>query len=94
MADVTFISGGLEMKAPIKKGETLLQIGLEAGLMIENACGGNGFCTTCICTVQSGAEHLAPINDKEENMGIDAPERLTCQAIAEHDEAIVVELED
>lgn len=92
MADVTFILDGKEMKAPIKTGETLLSIGLEAGVPIEHACGGNGFCTTCKCTVASGEEHLDAINDKEENMGVDTPERLTCQAVVTDDQAVTVEL--
>lgn len=92
MADVTFIIDGTEMKAPITAGETLLSIGIEAGVPIEHACGGNGFCTTCKCSVQAGAEHLDSINDKEENMGVDLPERLSCQAIAINDADIVVEL--
>ena len=40
-----------------------------------------GFCTTCMCKVQSGMENLSARNDKEENMGVsEDPDRLSCQA--------------
>ena len=62
-------------------GETLLQIGLDNGMPIEHACGGNGFCTTCMCSISEGMKHVEARTDREENMGvIDDPERLTCQA--------------
>ncbi len=65
-----------------KEGETILQIGLDNGISIEHACGGNGFCTTCMCKVKSGMEHLSPRSDREDNMGVtDDPDRLSCQSI-------------
>lgn len=74
-------------------GKTLLQIGLDGGVPVEHACGGNGFCTTCLCTVKEGMEHLNKRNDKEENMGIDEdPDRLGCQAKSLNTGDIVVEL--
>jgi ferredoxin len=48
---------------------------------MEHACGGNGFCTTCMCSVQEGMPNLSPRNDREENMGVvDDPNRLSCQS--------------
>ena len=67
-------------------GETLLKIALDNGVSMEHACGGNGFCTTCMCDVQEGIDRLSPRNDREENMGVtDDPMRLGCQATVEGD---------
>lgn len=64
-----------------KEGESLLKIALDHRIPMENACGGNGFCTTCMCKVQQGMEHLNARNDREENMGITSdPYRLSCQS--------------
>ena len=77
-----------------KAGESLLQIGLDAGVPIEHACGGNGFCTTCLCSVKEGMATLGERTDREENMGIDTdPERLSCQATL-GEEDVTVEIED
>jgi adenylate cyclase len=64
-----------------EEGKTLLQIALDHNVPMEHACGGNGFCTTCLCRVKSGIENLSARNDKEENMGVvEDPERLSCQS--------------
>lgn len=68
-----------EVEGP--EGERILQIALDNGIPMEHACGGNGFCTTCLCRVKNGMENLSPRNDREENMGVTGdPERLSCQA--------------
>ncbi|MDA0376415.1 MAG: 2Fe-2S iron-sulfur cluster-binding protein [bacterium] len=90
MPKVTFHIAGHATEVEDIAGKTILQIALDQGVSIEHACGGNGFCTTCLCTVKSGGENLAPRNDKEENMGItNENERLGCQAVVNGD----VELE-
>lgn len=72
-------------------GQTLLQIALDNGIAVEHACGGNGFCTTCMCTVKDGMDKLNERNDREENMGITSdPYRLSCQARAHGDVTIEV----
>ncbi len=38
-----------------------------------------GDCGTCRCTVVSGMENLGPVNVKEEDMALEAGERLACQ---------------
>ena len=93
MAKVTYIYGDQKQIVEGKKGETLLQIGLDNGVPIEHACGGNGFCTTCMCEVQEGMDNLAELNDREEAMGVSGePERLSCQAQVESDGEVVIEL--
>lgn len=93
MPKVTFIYGDQTQTVEAANGDKLLQIGLDAGIPIEHACGGNGFCTTCLCQVKEGMSNLNERNDREENMGIvDDPERLSCQAEVEGD--VTVEIED
>ena len=86
MPKVTIIFGDETKTIEVEKGGKLLKIGLDAGFPIEHACGGNGFCTTCMCEVTEGADNISELNDREENMGITGePERLTCQAKVEGD---------
>ncbi len=82
MPHVTFIqSNGQVTKVEATEGEVILTIALDAGIPMEHACGGNGFCTTCMCKVKEGMENLSPRNDREENMGIvNDPDRLSCQS--------------
>ena len=84
MPKVTFIlSNGQKQIVETEGGKPILQIALDAGIPMEHACGGNGFCTTCMCKVREGMENLSPRNDREENMGITSdPYRLSCQARA------------
>jgi ferredoxin len=86
MPKVKFDVNGQITEVETQAGETLLQVGLDNGILIEHACGGNGFCTTCLCKVKAGGENLGERNDKEENMGItEDAERLGCQATVQGD---------
>lgn len=81
MPKVTFHHDGHVTEATGENGQTILQIALDNNVPMEHACGGNGFCTTCMCDVKHGMENLSARNDKEENMGVtDDPHRLGCQA--------------
>lgn len=81
MPKVTFHIGDQVQVHEGAEGETILKIALDNGIPMEHACGGNGFCTTCMCTVKQGMENLNERNDREENMGITSdPYRLSCQA--------------
>lgn len=82
MPKVTFIqANGQVTEVEAANGDTILKIALDAGIPMEHACGGNGFCTTCMCKVKAGMECLSPRNEKEENMGIvNDPDRLSCQS--------------
>ena len=82
MPKVTFDLGdGQIREVETEAGKSLLQISLDNGIPMEHACGGNGFCTTCMCEVKNGMPNLSPRNEKEENMGVtDDPMRLGCQA--------------
>lgn len=82
MVIVTFVhSDGKIQKVEGAAGDTVLKIALDQHVPMEHACGGNGFCTTCMCDVQDGMANLSPRNDREENMGVvDDPHRLGCQS--------------
>ena len=81
MPKVTFHYAGQIKIVEAQNGESILKIALDNGIPMEHACGSNGFCTTCMCTVKSGMENLNERNDREENMGItNDPYRLSCQA--------------
>ena len=93
MPKITFKYGDQVKEVEAEKGKKLLHIGLDAGVPIEHACGGNGFCTTCMCQITEGMENLCERNDREENMGVvNDPDRLTCQAEVTGDGDIVVEV--
>ena len=80
MPRVTFIVSGQKQVVEAPEGTSILQIALDSGIPMEHACGGNGFCTTCMCKIKTGMPNLSPRNDREENMGItDDPDRLSCQ---------------
>jgi len=92
MPKVTFITADskrTQVEAEI--GQTILQIALDNYIPMEHACGGNGFCTTCMCKVQKGMENLSERNDREENMGVtEDPHRLSCQSEVKGDVEVEV----
>lgn len=92
MPIVTFVyPDGQIKKVEAEAGKTLLSIALDHDVPVEHACGGNGFCTTCMCDVKEGMAHLSPRNDREENMGVvDDPHRLGCQAEVNGDVTIQI----
>lgn len=93
MPKVTFHHSGQKQDVEGKPGETILKIAIDHGIPMEHACGGNGFCTTCMCTVKHGMEHLTPRNEREENMGItNDPYRLGCQTRVVGEGEVVVEI--
>jgi len=93
MPKVTFImsSDGRTQTVEATEGDVILKIALDAGIPMEHACGGNGFCTTCMCKVKEGMQNLSPRNDREENMGVmNDPDRLSCQSEVHGDVTIEV----
>jgi 2Fe-2S ferredoxin len=91
MPQVTFLYDGKKKVVHDETGKTILQIALDHDIPMEHACGGNGFCTTCMCAVRGGMENLSPRNDREENMGItEDPWRLSCQTKVEGDITIEI----
>ncbi len=95
MPKITFKYGDQVQEVEVTPGESILQIALDNGVPIEHACGGNGFCTTCMCKITKGIENLSSRNEREEQMGVvEDPDRLSCQSVIEGDGEIIVELQD
>jgi ferredoxin len=91
MPKVTFLVNGQKKEVEAPDGQTILQIALDSGIPMEHACGGNGFCTTCMCKVRASMESLSPRNDREENMGVtEDPDRLSCQTEVKGDVTVEV----
>ena len=83
--------GGTIQEIEAKKGETLLGIALENGIELEHACGGNGYCTTCLCEITANSENLSEITEQEIAMGVENREtRLGCQAKVTGDVSIEI----
>ncbi len=80
-AHVTFDGDDRSIDVPV--GTSLLKAGLDAGLAVTHACGGQGKCSTCRVVVLAGLGQAPPRNDLERGIAARrgfAPEvRLSCQ---------------
>mgnify|MGYP001251674854 CR=1 FL=1 len=80
---VTINKNGEQFDIDCPCGEkTFLEICEENDIEMDNACGGNGVCTTCLIKVSEGEDALSPHTDNEEMMGFDPDNntyRLGCQ---------------
>ncbi|MBI3178311.1 MAG: (2Fe-2S)-binding protein [Deltaproteobacteria bacterium] len=67
------------------EGRPLLNAIVNAGLLIDTACGGQGICHLCRVTVESGRASLPPANAIEKralgNVLIAQGMRLSCQIL-------------
>ena len=103
MPKVTFLPAGITVEfAPGKlpyQGhglpESILDVALNFGVLLDHACGGNCACTTCHVVVKSGEENLSPMEDYEEERLYEAADltlhsRLGCQCVVRGD--VVVEI--
>jgi adenylate cyclase len=67
----------------IRKGQTILDASLGAGIPHFHACGGNAECSTCRVLVMEGMENLSPVNEAEKKLrkviNLPANIRLACQ---------------
>ena len=80
---VTFTDpAGQKKVVEAESGQTLLAIATDHDIPMEHACGGNGFCTTCLCHVRGD---VSAVNDREEAMGMEGEERLGCQVTVQGD---------
>jgi 2Fe-2S ferredoxin len=80
---MTFLPGDHLVRMSQDREETVLSLGIEAGLDIDHTCGGNGTCGTCLVEVVEGLEKLNERTEQELEMGEDRKfkpnERLSCQ---------------
>ena len=83
---INFEQKGLEPVTlnDIKPDHSLLEVLLDAGIVLHHNCGGVCACSTCHIYIKKGAEFLQELSDKEEDF-IDRAEsprigsRLGCQ---------------
>lgn len=95
MPKITFHYASQVKTVEALNGESILKVAIDYAVPMEHACGGNGFCTTCMCQVKSGMEHCSTRNDREENMGITKdPYRLGCQTRVQGTGDVTVEVTD
>ncbi|BDY06360.1 ISC system 2Fe-2S type ferredoxin [Ferrimonas sp. YFM] len=85
---------GLEAQAD--QGETILDVALRNGIIIEHACEKSCACTTCHVVVREGFDSLEESDELEDDMldkawGLEPESRLSCQAKVE-DEDLVVDI--
>lgn len=78
------------------RGDSILDVALQAGIDIEHACEKSCACTTCHVVVREGFDSLNESTDLEEDMldkawGLEMESRLSCQAIV-GDEDLVVDI--
>jgi ferredoxin, 2Fe-2S len=87
----------LDIVIEVPEGETIMNAARAAGYYWPTTCGGECRCTTCLCTVIDGMDHLSPRGRSEskvltEERGpavLQRPLRLACQARVHGD--VVVE---
>jgi len=73
-----------EWEVMAAKGESLLEVAMDAGINIEHACGGVCACSTCHVYVEQGMDLLSEATEAEEDRVEEAPglqrnSRLSCQ---------------
>jgi 2Fe-2S ferredoxin len=95
MPKVTFLPLNLTFEA--KAGESVLDVAIRNDIAIQHACGGFCACTTCHIEVKSGDDHLAPMEDEEQerldrSVEVTLHSRLACQAKVQGD--VVVEVQN
>ena len=86
MPKVTVRPLNIEFDAPA--GETIMGAAQAGGYYWPTTCGGEGRCTTCLCVVLGGMEHLSPRGRSESKVLVEErgpavlqqPLRLACQA--------------
>ncbi len=67
----------------VSQSETILQNLLNAGVIIDHSCGGNGTCGTCRIKIENNLCQMSPPNEVEADLRSELPfdenERLACQ---------------
>ena len=104
---ITFLPMNISVEVDPEKvpyGETglpgsILDIARAAGIEIDHACGGVCACSTCHSVVREGDGSLSEMSDAEEDQlsfapGLTPNSRLSCQAVANGTEDLVVWIPD
>lgn len=66
---------------PLKDGSPIAEICEQAG--VPFSCH-SGVCGTCQIEIVDGQENLNPVNQSEDDMGMDRNNRLCCQSVIRH----------
>lgn len=95
MATIRFIDQNLEVEVPL--GTSVLAAAQKIGAPEGSACGGVCACSTCHVIVREGYNSCNEPNEPEEDMLENAPglkptSRLSCQAVPDGSEDLVVEI--
>jgi ferredoxin, 2Fe-2S len=83
----------------IAKGEMILDVALDNDIPLHHNCGAVCACSTCHIYIESGADSLAEISEKEEDFVDRARNpkynsRLACQCVLLEDTDLVVTIPD
>ena len=83
MSDKNILFLPMHISAPIGTSESVLEVGLKAGIDIGHSCGGMGSCTTCRVFIEEHRDPLPERTDLEseivEGRDFKNHERLACQ---------------
>jgi 2Fe-2S ferredoxin len=76
---------------------SILDIALSHGIDVDHSCGGVSACSTCHCIVRDGDASLSEMSDSEEEElsyapGLTPKSRLSCQAVPDGSQNLVVEI--
>jgi 2Fe-2S ferredoxin len=63
MPTVRVLPGEILLAA--EEGQTIIEAAWDAGYYWPTVCGGQGICTSCLCTVEEGADNLEPMGRAE-----------------------------
>lgn len=73
----------LNKTVTVSQDSSVLIAALESNIEINNSCGGNGTCGTCLIIVHNGLENCKDRNELEQEIassrGFEKKERLACQ---------------
>jgi 2Fe-2S ferredoxin len=88
----------LEREITAASGQTIMEAAHDHGLYWPTTCGGQAICTTCMCSIEDGADRLDEIGRREmqtmteersESMVRENNLRLACQARVQGDVIVV-----
>jgi len=76
---------------------SILHIALDAGVMIDHACGGVAACSTCHVYVREGLDSCAEPSEEEDDQldlapGLEPDSRLSCQCIPDGSSNVTIEI--
>lgn len=88
-----------ELTVDIAKGEMILDVALDNDVQLHHNCGAVCACSTCHIYIESGADFITEISEKEEDFVDRARNpkynsRLACQCVLEAESDLIVTIPD